>query len=217
MSPLPTISVVTPWLNHLELAEDYWQALDPELGLGDEVLVVDNASVPPLTFASIRSETNLGFAGGCNLGLRAAQGDAVLFLNNDIALGKAGWLQAIREAVEPGVLVGELRDGPHTAVNGKRYPYLDGWCLAGMKEDLLELGGWDESLQEPSYYSDNVLCLEARAAGFSLREVRVALRHKENATAGRYTEPPVVAATKTNKALYQTLVAELESLSERST
>lgn len=217
MSPLPTISVVTPWMNHLELAEDYWKALEGEVGPGDEVLVVDNASDPPLAFASIRSEVNLGFSGGCNLGLRAAQGDAVLFLNNDIALGKAGWLQVIREALEPGVLVGEIRDGPHTAVNGKRYPYLDGWCLAGMKEELLELGGWDETLQEPSYYSDNVLCLEARAAGFTLKEVRVALRHKENATAGRYTEPSVVAATETNRAHYLALVAGLDPINQRST
>jgi GT2 family glycosyltransferase len=57
-----------------------------------EVIVVDNASPTrdPASIAAqfpevqlIRSEKNLGFAGGNNLGLRAARGEYVLFLNND--------------------------------------------------------------------------------------------------------------------------------------
>jgi GT2 family glycosyltransferase len=54
--------------------------------------------------------------------------------------------------------------------------------LAGMRSDLLDLGGFDESYSEPSYYSDNDLCLRARAAGMTLREVRVGLRHMVNGT-----------------------------------
>ncbi|QJD94574.1 glycosyltransferase family 2 protein [Mucilaginibacter robiniae] len=57
-----------------------------------EIIVVDNASkenpvpawkdkYPELTF--IRSETNLGFAGGNNLGVKAASGDYLFFVNND--------------------------------------------------------------------------------------------------------------------------------------
>lgn len=57
-----------------------------------ELIVVDNASAdnpvpqwqaryPHITF--IRSERNLGFAGGNNLGLKAARGEYVFFVNND--------------------------------------------------------------------------------------------------------------------------------------
>lgn len=57
-----------------------------------EVIVVDNASPTedPASIAEqfpevhlIRSGENLGFAGGNNLGIRAAKGDYCLFLNND--------------------------------------------------------------------------------------------------------------------------------------
>lgn len=57
-----------------------------------EIIVVDNASkdnpipawktkYPNITF--IRSETNLGFAGGNNLGVKQAKGDYLFFVNND--------------------------------------------------------------------------------------------------------------------------------------
>ena len=67
--------------------------------------------------------------------------------------------------------MGPLRYDNHAKVDDQSLPYLDGWCLAGMREDLLELGGFDESLEEPAYYSDNLLCLEARAHGMTLRDV----------------------------------------------
>ena len=60
-----------------------------------EVIVVDNASAqdeatiieeryPQVKI--IRSKKNLGFAGGNNLGIKAAQGKYLFFLNNDILL-----------------------------------------------------------------------------------------------------------------------------------
>ncbi len=60
-----------------------------------EIIVIDNGSVanPELVFAThypevvfIRSEHNLGFAGGNNLALRKAGGDFLFFVNNDAEL-----------------------------------------------------------------------------------------------------------------------------------
>ncbi len=188
------LTIVTPWMNHRELERDYWNAVR-----GAVVLVVDNGSQPPLPNA-VRSETNLGFSAACNLGLRLARTDAVLFLNSDIASDGSDWLTPIREALEPGVLVGaELRSDAHAMVDGTPMPYLDGWCLAGMTEDLRDLGGWDESFDEPSYFGDNDLCLRARAEGMTLREVRIGLTHKRNQTAGPSTDPAVQAATAANR------------------
>jgi GT2 family glycosyltransferase len=181
---MTSIAVVTPWLNHTELWPSYRMVV-AECRADDEVIVVDNGSDPPLDFATLRVDVNLGFCGGSNAGLRAATTDAVLFLNNDVMRPTSGeWLNRIRDAVEPGVLVGPvLRGDAHTRVNGWTVPYLDGWCLAGMREDLLDLGGFNERLTEPAYYSDNLLCLEARAAGMELLEVPIGLRHLENITA----------------------------------
>jgi GT2 family glycosyltransferase len=196
-----TVAVVTPWVNHPELVDAYMHAID----IGprpDELIIVDNGSRPRLDFSHIRSETNLGFSAASNLGLHAATTDIVVFLNNDIEATEAGWLERLTDATEPGVLTGaRLRDDPHTIVDGVRMPYLDGWCLAGMRDDLLELGGFDETLQEPAYYSDNILCLNARAAGMTLREVDTGLIHlcgatSDGDTAGR------AAASAVNRCRY---------------
>ena len=181
----PRLTVVTPWHNHREFDRDYWAAISAAFSV--DVIIIDNASTPALP-NGWRLPTNTGFSHACNIGLQLARTEAVLFLNNDIYHSGNSWDVPLRAALEPGVLVGaNLRTDPHSRVDGQPFPYLDGWCLAGMRDDLLELGGFDETLEEPSYYSDNLLCLEARAAGMSLREVKVELRHKLNGTAG-YTD-----------------------------
>lgn len=70
-----------------------------------EIIVVDNASVgndveqivcmhPDVTV--VRSDKNLGFAGGNNLGYRYAKGEHIFFLNNDMVI-KAPVLQPMIE------------------------------------------------------------------------------------------------------------------------
>ncbi len=200
-----TLTVVTPWWNHREFERDYWLAMRCAQV---EVLVVDNASDPPLPNAH-RLSFNSGFAHACNVGLQLAHTDAVLFLNNDIAATRHGWDHPIRTLLEPGVLVGaNLRYDTHGMIGNEPFPYLDGWCLAGMREDLLELGGFDEAYVEPAYYSDNDLCLRARAAGMTLREAKVGLVHKLNGTAER-RDPVTVAATLANRERFLSLAHDL--------
>lgn len=190
----------------MELADDYWKAI-ANAGMPLDVLIIDNGSNPPLP-NGYRLERNAGFHKACNVGLELARTDAVLFLNNDIAATEAGWALPLVEALEPGVLVGaRLRNDPHAQVDGTPFPYLDGWCLAGMREDLLYLEGWDETFWEPAYYGDNDLCLRARANGMRLREARVGLVHKENATAGHSDE--VRRATEHNYQRFAALAREL--------
>jgi GT2 family glycosyltransferase len=197
-----TVAVVTPWLNHPELTHDYRVAL-AQGPSPDETIIVDNASNPPVAQATIRNEENLGFAGASNQGLRVATADVVVFLNNDIRATELGWLEKLVDATEPGVLTGaKLRYDSHADVDGQPLPYLDGWCLAGMRSDLLALGGFDETLEEPAYYSDNLLCLRARLAGMTLREVPVGLVHKLNVTAGPGTDPTVARAYSANRERY---------------
>jgi len=69
------------------------QALDGKLGRDVELVLVDNAS-PDDTgelldawedrATVIRNQVNLNFAGGCNVGARAAAGGVLVFLNNDM-------------------------------------------------------------------------------------------------------------------------------------
>lgn len=210
---------MTPWHNHPEFADDYFAALRRGMRDGDRAFIVDNGSRPtlerqfPVSYCDriLRLDDNQGFSKASNIGAKVAATEALLMLNNDIWASSDTWLDTIRAQIEPGVLVGAmLRRDPHADVDGEPMPYLDGWCLAATAEDWAELGGFDETLAEPAYYSDNLLCLEARAAGMSLREARVGLVHKLNGTAKH--DPRVAHATATNRARYVARARELLSV-----
>lgn len=183
------LSVVTPWWSHLDLLPGYVAVVNA--GKPDEVVVVDNGSQPdfepvglePHTVV-IRNPTNRGFSRACNQGLASATGDAVLFLNNDIRPeyeSEWAWAEIIKDVLAPHILIGaNMRNDQHTAVDGEIIPYLDGWCIGGMCDEILELGAWDEGYAEPSYYGDNDLCARAVAKGFELVQVDLPFTHLEN-------------------------------------
>lgn len=81
-----------------------------------EIVVVENASgddsaerirsaAPHVVL--IESKANLGFAGGCNLGVRNASGEYVAFLNND-AKPDTAWVRAAVERFESSPAVGAV-------------------------------------------------------------------------------------------------------------
>lgn len=197
---MTAITVITPWRDAPELAPAYWRAIDAGVSDGDQVIIVDNGSDPsvrdayfartetvlPAYATILRSAVNLGFSRACNAAFERSRTDAVLFLNNDVVMTDPGWLDAIRKALRPGILVGALlRSDPHTAVDGQPVPYLDGWCIAAYGRTWMKVGGWSEELEEPAYYGDNELAVRAARVGVHLVEVPVGLRHLENYTSRR--------------------------------
>jgi GT2 family glycosyltransferase len=85
-------------------------ALAGQLAEGDELIVVDNASVDgtPAAVRELAPEAtvvepgrNLGFCAGCNLGAERASGELLLFLNPDAVAGP-GFGEAIRRPLEDG-------------------------------------------------------------------------------------------------------------------
>ncbi len=88
----PLVSIITINYNQLRLTCELLESLRRVTYPSVEVIVVDNHSdedptaeitgkYPEVTL--IRSDENLGFAGGNNLGIQAARGEYLLFLNND--------------------------------------------------------------------------------------------------------------------------------------
>jgi GT2 family glycosyltransferase len=100
----PTLSVlIVAWNSREELARTL-PALLPELGEGDELIVVDNDSgdgtceaVAGLAPAAriVAGGDNLGFAAACNLGAARARGELLVILNPDAA-PRRGWGESIR-------------------------------------------------------------------------------------------------------------------------
>ncbi len=92
MDSRPDLSVVTVNYNGFGDTCRLVESLRGRLPAGSEIIVVDNGSrrdeaallaarYPEIT--ALRSEANLGFAGGNNLGIRRSRGRYVLLLNND--------------------------------------------------------------------------------------------------------------------------------------
>lgn len=181
---MTTITVVTPWLDCRELIPAYLAAI--QAGQPDATIVYDTGSDPQLNEGELHGCTVSdaeGYVDACNQGLLDADTDAVLWLNNDVVHTTVNWLEPIRQSLQPGRLVGaQLRTDTHADVDGRPHAYLDGWCIAGMVDDLVSLGGLDENLIEPAYYADNILCLRAKAAGMKLVQVGVGLHHLSNYT-----------------------------------
>jgi GT2 family glycosyltransferase len=102
---LPSVSIILVNLNgshHFEALFESLRAIDYSREL-IEIVVVDNASVDDsvnwLALKApdarvIRSNRNLGFAGGVNAGVKAAQGDVLVFLNTDMRVAKS-WLRQL--------------------------------------------------------------------------------------------------------------------------
>ena len=208
---MTAITVVTPWHNCQELIPAYSRALDYGLVEVDRLVIVDNGSDPPIRIGAadleIHLPTNVGFSPACNRGLEEVETEAVLFLNNDVVMTSANWLEQMRSQMRSGVLVGAtLSTAPHTAVDGRVQPYIEGWCIGGMAEEIRALGGWDESLEEPSYYGDNILSALARARGMKLVQVPVGLRHLGNYTTRRVN---VDGVSGRNRVRYEQVVRSL--------
>ena len=130
----PSLSVlIVAWNSREELARTL-PALLPELGEGDELIVVDNDSgdgtaeaVRSLAPAArlVRMGRNAGFAGGCNAGAAEARGDLLVVLNPDAA-PLPGFGEAIRRpwAQDRGWAAWQalIADGGGTRINSAGNP-----------------------------------------------------------------------------------------------
>jgi GT2 family glycosyltransferase len=196
--------IIVSW-NGEPYLKDCLSAILAQIGPGDQVIVVDNHSAdgsvalvqrqfPQVNL--IENEWNMGFAGGCNVGLRAAQGEYLLLVNQDVAV-KAGWLEKMVETLAPtevGIAGCKLlypdgtiqhaggitsyplalpgHHGYHETDEGqwdtrREVDYVTGAAM-GLKRTMLdEIGLFDEGFF-PACYEETDLCFRARAAGYQV-------------------------------------------------
>ncbi len=130
----PTISVVVLTHNTRDLVLQCVAGFyDRALALGWQLIVVDNGSNDDTAHAVaemfpavelIRSERNLGFAAGSNLGLRRAVGRVVVLMNSDI-IASAETLQALADELLAHPEIGALSPRLLTA-DGTPQPFAFG-------------------------------------------------------------------------------------------
>ena len=218
-------SIVIPNWNGRDLLERFLPSvLEATAGCAEnEIIVVDNASTDGSAemlgecFPSVRVlalDRNLGFGGGSNLGVRAAQNDIVVLLNNDMRV-EAGFLAPLLEPfADPRVFSvssqiffsdprkrreetgltqigwqhGRFRVGHRIddTINSS-FPcaYPGGGSSAFDRRKFLSLGGFD-SLLEPFYYEDTDLGYGAWKRGWLLYyEPRSIVFHEHRGTIGK--------------------------------
>ncbi len=134
------ISVVIPVYNKWELTRDCLTSLARTGPEDMEVIVVDNASSDKTALACeptgnvlfgkrfqyLRQEVNRNFAGACNIGARAAQGEWLFLLNND-TLHEPNWAEPLIRTLqnEPTLgVVGPLLVYPEDADGVQRIQHL---------------------------------------------------------------------------------------------
>ncbi len=113
---LPLVSIISINYNYADATTEMLDSVVSNSYPNLEVIVVDNASTKPgfdqllkkypfSNFQFVKSETNLGFAGGNNFGYQYASGDYIIFLNNDAVLTD-GCLENMVAALESNAKLG---------------------------------------------------------------------------------------------------------------
>ena len=221
----PAVSVVIPNLNRADLLLECLESLERQRFRDFEVIVVDQASSDDSAarvqerfgeaVKVIVNSANLGFAEGCNVGIRASRGRWIALLNND-ALADPRWLE---EAVKAGrarprvglvaclildrverdridnVGVGLYPDGMNRGrargeraggLYGSGYDaFLPSGCACLLRREMLDEIG----LFDPSFFAyseDTDLGLRARLSGWRCAFApRAAVYHHYSSTAGK--------------------------------
>ncbi len=100
----PPCSIIIPTRDRADLLESCLKGLFDATPWPHEVIIVDNGSVEPATFAIfaayaekglkvIRADIPFNFSTLCNLGAKAASHEYLVFLNNDVVLHREDWLE----------------------------------------------------------------------------------------------------------------------------
>jgi len=217
------VSIIVPVHNRASLTRACLDPVLADLPSDCEVVVVDDASTDPTpallggygnSIRALALPVNRGYAGACNEGARAAQGEALLFLNND-TVPQPGWLGAMRRYASKnpaaavvgakllyptgsiqhaGVVFGQ--DGyPHNLYAGlpadlraanrsRRLQAITGACMLVERGAFEAAGGFDTGFRNS--LEDVDLCLRIGAGGGEVHYCHEAvLTHLESASRGR--------------------------------
>jgi len=187
------ISIVIPVYNQHPMTADCIKAIYANTQ-DYEIIIVDNGSEPPICepFTTIRNETNLGFPAAVNQGIRAAKGDTIILLNNDVIV-TPHWADRLLHHLNNYAIVGTLTNycagmqfemiptyqdeqelhrisgewATEHAGETQEVNWVIGFCMAFKKALFDEIGLFDTSLW-PCCGEEIDFCFRAREAGYRI-------------------------------------------------
>lgn len=197
--PAPLVSVIVPTLDGGQSLLDCLGSIPRETELQTEIILVDNASSDgsPLRAGElfsgvhvIRNDENRGFSIACNQGASIAQGEFLLFLNDDARLAE-GYLEQLVRSAKKGVFqvlqplllseeqtvdsagdlftpTGFLWHQTDHASRTEAFPVfaVKGACVLIRRDHFEKLGGFCESYF--AYFEESDFCWRARMAGYEI-------------------------------------------------
>ena len=234
-------SIVILTYNALDCTRECLESIARHTPEPHEIILVDNGSsdgtLPFLRGLSagdgryrlLENGTNLGFAAGCNLGMRLARGGRILLLNNDVVVTR-GWLDGMLECLErePAAgIVGPMSNevaGPQRVagtsyrstgeleefarcfarLNGGRripVPRVVGFCMLFTRELLEGIGELDPGFGSGNFEDDD-FCLRAALAGFGCVIAADVFIHHYGSRTFKSNGIDYARAMATNRAVY---------------
>ncbi len=223
-SDKPEVSVIIPTLDHVE---DVVLTLDSIASSSEstpfEVILVDDGSQDECSrifslidgIRLVTHQSNTGFAGACESGIKKASGKYIYLLNNDVEV-VTGWLDSLASVLECDETVGAVgsmlirpdnrlqesgvivwSDATGWQIGNGQSPfnplyrtrrivdYCSGASLMIRREIWDAIGGFDPRFR-PAYYEDTDLCFEIAKRGRTVVcEPASVLFHNEGSTHGR--------------------------------
>jgi GT2 family glycosyltransferase/glycosyltransferase involved in cell wall biosynthesis len=239
----PPLSVVVVCFNNLPFTTACLESLLTFSDYPDlEIICVDNGSTDGTAdhlrdlarchgaIRPLRNATNLGFAGGNNVGIRAARGEFVVLLNNDTYVTQ-GWVRDLIRPMQRQADIGMT--GPLTNMAGNEqkiaiaysnmeemaqasaaftvprsrgiFPTrnLAFFCVAIRRAVIEQVGELDEGYGS-GYFEDDDYCMRVRKAGHQLAVCDdVFVHHHHSASFDLIGEPAKTALMKRNRRIFE--------------
>ena len=192
------ISIILPVLNQISMTNECIKAIQANTQ-DYELIIVDNGSEPPYEIINlpecphtyIRYEENFGFPVAVNQGIRAAKGENIILLNNDVIVTPR-WADSLIKWLDEYDIIGPCTNysagyqrirtlGIYHDIQGLNVEaekwgemhtgkandvnWVIGFCMAFKKSLWEQLGVFDESVW-PSSGEEIDFCLRAKNAGY---------------------------------------------------